>query len=182
MVSTMDNKVAIVTGAASGIGLAIAQELAMRGVLVTLSDIDEKKGNEAAAELPAARFQYANMTSENDCQRLVTDTIRAKGHVDILVNNAGIQHVAPITDCANHRIPSVKVARDHRDNAHCTLSFDKGGAARYVRPQMGACDQYRIRTCIASFGIQVSIRGSQAWTVGTNPRDGVRGSRARRHV
>src|SRR6266550_3170167 len=119
MVSTRDNKVAIVTGAASGIGLAIAQELAMRGVLVTLSDIDEKKGNEAAAELSAARFQYANMTSENDCQRLVTDTIRAKGHVDILVNNAGIQ---------------------------------------------------------------VSIRGSQAWTVGTNPRDGVRGSRARRHV
>src|SRR6266700_2506173 len=98
MVSTMDNKVAIVTGAASGIGLAIAQELAMRGVLVTLSDIDEKKGNEAAAELPAARFQYANMTSENDCQRLVTDTIRAKGHVDILVNNAGIQHVAPIPE------------------------------------------------------------------------------------
>ena len=98
MVSTMDNKVAIVTGAASGIGLAIAQELAMRGVLVTLSDIDEKKGNEAAAELSAARFQYANMTSENDCQRLVTDTIRAKGHVDILVNNAGIQHVAPITE------------------------------------------------------------------------------------
>ena len=98
MVSTMDNKVAIVTGAASGIGLAIAQELAMRGVLVTLSDIDEKKGNEAAAELPAARFQFANMTSENDCQRLVADTIVTKGHVDILVNNAGIQHVAPITE------------------------------------------------------------------------------------
>src|SRR5438874_1402274 len=98
MVSTLDNKVAIVTGAASGIGLAIAQELAMRGVHVTLTDIDEKKGNEAAAELPAARFQYANMTSENDCQRLIADTIVAEGHVDILVNNAGIQHVAPITE------------------------------------------------------------------------------------
>ena len=43
MASTMDNKVAIVTGAASGIGLAIAQELAMRGVHVTLSDIDGEK-------------------------------------------------------------------------------------------------------------------------------------------
>src|SRR5215467_12880823 len=98
MVSTTDNKVALVTGAASGIGLAIAQELAMRGVQVTLSDIDEKKGNEVAAELPAARFQYANMTNENDCLRLVADTITAKGHIDILVNNAGIQHVAPIIE------------------------------------------------------------------------------------
>src|SRR5437763_1620271 len=96
--STKDNKVAIVTGAASGIGLAIAQGLATRGVHVTLSDIDEEKGNEAAAELQSARFQFANMTNEHDCQRLVADTIAAEGHVDMLVNNAGIQHVAPITE------------------------------------------------------------------------------------
>ncbi len=95
---TMEGKVAIVTGAASGIGLAIAQDLAIRGVRVTLSDIDEKKGKEVAAEMPAARFQLADMTSENDCQRLVAGTIAADGQVDILVNNAGIQFVAPITE------------------------------------------------------------------------------------
>ncbi len=98
MTSTIENKVAIVTGAASGIGLAIAQELASRGVHVTLSDIDEKRGNEVATELAAARFQFADMTNEKDCQRLITDTIVAKGHVDVLVNNAGIQYVAPITE------------------------------------------------------------------------------------
>jgi 3-hydroxybutyrate dehydrogenase len=96
--STMEGKVAIVTGAASGIGLAIAQDLAIRGVRVTLSDIDEKRGNEVAAEMSAARFQLANMASEKDCQRLVADTIAAEGQVDILVNNAGIQFVAPITE------------------------------------------------------------------------------------
>lgn len=96
--NSMDHKVAIVTGAASGIGLAIAQELAARGAHVTLSDIDEEKGNEVAAELPSSRFQFANMTSENDCQRLVADTIATEGRVDILVNNAGIQHVAPIVE------------------------------------------------------------------------------------
>jgi 3-hydroxybutyrate dehydrogenase len=96
--STMEGKVAIVTGAASGIGLAIAQDLAIRGVRVTLSDIDEKAGNEVAAEMPAARFQLADMTSENDCQRLVAGTIAAEGQVDILVNNAGIQYVAPIIE------------------------------------------------------------------------------------
>lgn len=98
IMSTMEGKVAIVTGAASGIGLAIAQDLAIRGVRVTLSDIDEKRGNEVAAEMPGARFQLANMTSEKDCQRLVADTIAAEGQVDILVNNAGIQFVAPITE------------------------------------------------------------------------------------
>lgn len=96
--STLEGKVAIVTGAASGIGLAIAQDLAMRGVYVTLSDIDEQQGSAAAAELPGARFQPADMKSENDCQRLVADTISAGGRVDILVNNAGIQHVAPIIE------------------------------------------------------------------------------------
>lgn len=96
--STMDGKVAIVTGAASGIGLAIAQDLAMRGVRVTLSDIDEKSGSEVATELPGARFQLADMSSEKDCQRLVADTIAVEGQVDILVNNAGIQYVAPITE------------------------------------------------------------------------------------
>jgi 3-hydroxybutyrate dehydrogenase len=70
----------------------------MRGVRVTLSDIDENRGNEAATELPAARFQLADMASEKDCQRLVADTIAAEGQVDILVNNAGIQYVAPITE------------------------------------------------------------------------------------
>jgi len=94
----MEGKVAIVTGAASGIGLAIAQDLAIRGVRVTLSDIDEKRGNEVAAEMPAVRFQLANMASEKDCQRLVAGTIAAEGQVDILVNNAGIQFVAPITE------------------------------------------------------------------------------------
>jgi 3-hydroxybutyrate dehydrogenase len=98
IMSTLEGKVAIVTGAASGIGLAIAQDLAIRGVRVTLSDIDEKRGNEVAAEMPAARFQLANMASEKDCQRLVADTIAAEGQVDILVNNAGIQFVAPITE------------------------------------------------------------------------------------
>jgi len=96
--STMEGKVAIVTGAASGIGLAIARDLAMRGVRVTLSDIDEKSGREAATELPGARFQLADMSSEKDCQRLVADTIAVEGQVDILVNNAGIQYVAPITE------------------------------------------------------------------------------------
>ena len=91
-------KVAIVTGAASGIGLAIARDLAKRGTRVTLSDIDEQNGQAVTSELPSARFQPADLSNAQDCQRLVGDTLAAEGRVDILVNNAGIQYVAPITE------------------------------------------------------------------------------------
>ena len=94
----IEGKVAIVTGAASGIGLAIARDFAKQGIRVTLSDIDVAGGQAAAAELPGARFQAADMTKSADIERLVADTIAAEGQVDILVNNAGIQYVAPITE------------------------------------------------------------------------------------
>src|SRR5947209_14871431 len=91
-------KVALVTGAASGIGLAIARDFAEHGIKVTLADIDRERGQAAASELPGARFQAANMTSADDIARLVADTSADAGRIDILVNNAGIQHVAPIEE------------------------------------------------------------------------------------
>jgi len=96
--SDLEGKVAIVTGAASGIGLAIARDFAQQGARVTLSDIDIEQGNAAASALPGARFQKADMTSGEDLKQLVGGTIAAEGRVDILVNNAGIQYVAPITE------------------------------------------------------------------------------------
>lgn len=91
-------KVAIVTGAASGIGLAVAQDFARQGAHVTISDIDVERGRSVAAELSNARFQAADMVNSADIQRLVNDTLNTAGRVDILVNNAGIQHVSPITE------------------------------------------------------------------------------------
>src|SRR5215472_5717293 len=94
----LEGKVAIVTGAASGIGLAIARDFAQHGIRVTLSDIDAERGSAAASELAGARFQAADMANSNDIAGLVTGTLAAEGQVDILVNNAGIQYVAPITE------------------------------------------------------------------------------------
>jgi 3-hydroxybutyrate dehydrogenase len=94
----LTEKVAVVTGAASGIGLAIARAFAAQGARVTLADIDAEHGQTLAAELPGARFMVADMTNADDCRRLIEGTAAAEGRVDILVNNAGIQHVAPITE------------------------------------------------------------------------------------
>jgi 3-hydroxybutyrate dehydrogenase len=97
-VKGLEGKVAIVTGAASGIGLAIAQDFAEQGVHVTLADIDVEAGQAATANLPKARFQRADMTKGEDIEQLIALTIANEGQVDILVNNAGIQYVAPITE------------------------------------------------------------------------------------
>lgn len=91
----MDQSVAIVTGAASGIGRSIAQALAQRGDRVVVADIDTV-GGQAAAESIDALFIYADLSQREDCQRLIAETLKKYDRVDILVNNAGFQHVESI--------------------------------------------------------------------------------------
>jgi len=94
----LEGRVALVTGAASGIGLAIARDFAQHGIRVTLSDIDAERGSAAASGLAGARFQAADMANSDDIARLAADTLAAEGQIDILVNNAGIQYVAPLVE------------------------------------------------------------------------------------
>lgn len=91
----MDQSVAIVTGAASGIGRSIAQALAQRGDRVVVADIDTVGGQVAADEINA-RFVQADLSQREDCQRLIAETLKKYGRVDILVNNAGLQHIESI--------------------------------------------------------------------------------------
>ena len=96
--ATLDGKAALVTGAASGIGLAIAQALAAEGARVTLADLDVERGQAEATELAGARFVAADLTQLGACRQLVEGTVAASGSLDILVNNAGVQHVSSIPD------------------------------------------------------------------------------------
>ncbi|RLD22604.1 MAG: beta-ketoacyl-ACP reductase [Bacteroidetes bacterium] len=88
----MDKKVAIVTGAAKGIGRAIAQRLVDQGCFVVLVDVDEEQGVLATNELGAehACFMPCDISKEADVAALFQSVIGEYKKVDILVNNAGI--------------------------------------------------------------------------------------------
>lgn len=98
----LDRKVGIVTGAASGIGLAIAKAFAKEGANATIADLNEEGGKNAVEEIQKlgrdALFVKTNVTKREDCKRLIDETVKRFGRIDILVNNAGIQNVSPIVD------------------------------------------------------------------------------------
>lgn len=91
------SKVAIVTGAASGIGLACAERLSADGMKVVLADLNEKAGTEHAKRLGGS-FVAADLSSRAGCRKLADAALKAHGSVHVLVNNAGYQHVSPIED------------------------------------------------------------------------------------
>ncbi|MEK5445033.1 SDR family NAD(P)-dependent oxidoreductase [Fredinandcohnia sp. FSL W7-1320] len=95
----LQDKVAIITGGASGIGAATARLFVEEGAKVVLVDLNEEKGKAFEEELKAlnaeALFVKANITSEEEVAYIYKQTIEAFGKVDIVFNNAGIGRVQP---------------------------------------------------------------------------------------
>lgn len=95
----LTQKVAIVTGAAQGIGLACATRFVQEGAKVMLADINQAAGSAAVGQLGAsAAFCHADVSVKSDVDALIAATLAAFGRIDILVNNAGITHAADFLD------------------------------------------------------------------------------------
>jgi 3-hydroxybutyrate dehydrogenase len=92
--SPFEGRRALVTGAASGIGLAIARHLAGRGAQVVLTDVAGENLERAGRDLKAAGAIAADLSEREQVHRLAGEA----GAIDILVNNAGFQHVSPIEE------------------------------------------------------------------------------------
>ncbi len=87
---TLDGQVAIVTGSSSGIGRAIAQRFARGGARVVVNSVRSvDEGTSFAGTLPDAIYVQADVSEEEDAERLVASAVEEWGQVDIVVNNAG---------------------------------------------------------------------------------------------
>jgi 3-oxoacyl-[acyl-carrier protein] reductase len=93
----LDDKVAIVTGSARGIGRATAELLADQGAKILINDLDGDVAEQAAGEIAGETQVFAgDLTKEGVCDQLVQTVIDTWGRVDILINNAGYTLDAPI--------------------------------------------------------------------------------------
>src|SRR6476646_9862123 len=90
----LENKTALITGAASGIGRATALLFAREGAAVAIADLNQNSGNDAVREIQAAGgraiFETTDVTRASGCKRIVQRTLTEFGRIDILFNNAGI--------------------------------------------------------------------------------------------
>jgi len=94
--SGLSGKIAIVTGASSGIGRATAQLLAQKDVNVALVSRTREALERLSRELPGSRAFPADMTKISDIRRMITDVMHSYGKIDILINNAGRGYDAPV--------------------------------------------------------------------------------------
>jgi 3-oxoacyl-[acyl-carrier protein] reductase len=86
----LNNRVALITGGAAGIGKATAQRFQEEGAVVVICDVKEEAGQAVAAELGLAAFYKVNVADRQDVQRWIDDVVARFGRIDVLVNNAGV--------------------------------------------------------------------------------------------
>ena len=139
----LEGKVAIITGAASGIGRGMAQRFASEGAKVVIADLEQARPETAAAEIAAAtRGQLlglvTDVTNEDSVEKAVARTIREYGGVDILCSNAGNQIIGGVHELAFSDWK--KIMAVHLDGAFLTTraclrhmySAGRGGSIIYT--------------------------------------------------
>lgn len=96
--TTQKERTVIVTGAAQGIGYAIAKSFVEHGDFVAVFDLDLKAAENAAKELGNAKGYSVNVADEEQVKGAINELIDERGSLDVVVNNAGLQFISPVED------------------------------------------------------------------------------------
>ncbi len=153
---SLNHKTALVTGAGSGIGAAIAETLARAGAYVFVTDCHEASGKETVTRLEGQGYQadfiQLDVRTETDCTRVAQQALAARERLDILVNNAGIGHVGTLltTDGAD-------LDRLYAVNVRGVFNVTKAFLPDMVRRKSGAIVN------LASIGGVLGIRDRLAY-------------------
>lgn len=157
---SLSGKLAVVTGAASGIGAAIAEGFAAKGARVALLDMNLDAASARATSLPDARAFACNVTDPASIAEAVAAIRAEMGEIDILVNSAGIVDLAPaeeISDTAWTRTIEVNLTGSFlmaREVGRAMIAAGRGGRIVNLASQAGsvAIDGY-VAYCASKFGI-----------------------------
>jgi NAD(P)-dependent dehydrogenase (short-subunit alcohol dehydrogenase family) len=140
----LSGKVALITGAASGIGRATALLFAREGAAIALADLNADAGQRVADEIAHAGgrafFEPVDVTRAADCGRVVERTLRELGKIDILFNNAGIIRRATVLDLSEEdwdRVMAVNVKAIYLLSREVIPHMQKAGGGTIVNTASG---------------------------------------------
>ena len=141
---SLENKVAVITGSASGIGEGTARLFAEMNASVALLDINEEKGTKVAAQITdnggRACFFLCDVTSDKDCKNAVEAVIQEFGKIDILFNNAGIairKNIVDLKEAEWDKVANINLKGIYLLSHHAIPHMIKNGGGSIINTGSG---------------------------------------------
>jgi NAD(P)-dependent dehydrogenase (short-subunit alcohol dehydrogenase family) len=166
-----ENKVAVVTGAGSGIGRAAAEAFGREGAAVVIADVNAEQGERSAQAIRdgggRAHSVQADVSRSADAQRIAAEAVRVFGGIDILFNNAGIQTYGTVVDTDEEvwdRTLGINLKGIYLVSKYCIPEIAKrgGGAVINMGSVQGFASQTRVAAYVASKGGVIAMTRTMA--------------------